>query len=184
MGTRSFIEKLFRLVAPPNAMKLNRTTEATLARSLSALPPEERGWITFAEARSLFSTTGAQYAFGETDQGGRRNIELVCGAAPIRHQLHAGRGPGLFRTRSTAMTSRCDRHSRLSVMGLCAAANLAASTGTSVRTHRGFFPAEHRGRGRHRGSGTGGASAGPITPGNLLLRSPTVSPASGAKAAT
>jgi hypothetical protein len=75
MGIMSFIEKLFRLVAPPNAMKLNGTNEATLARSLSALPPEERGWITFAEARSLFSTTGAQYAFGETDQGGRRNIE-------------------------------------------------------------------------------------------------------------
>ena len=58
--------------APPDAMKLDGTTEATLARSLSALPPDERGWITFAEARILFS---AQYAFGETDRDGRRNIE-------------------------------------------------------------------------------------------------------------
>ena len=32
-----------------------RTTAATLASSLSALPPDERGWITFAEARILFS---------------------------------------------------------------------------------------------------------------------------------
>ena len=61
--------------APPDATKLDGATEATLARSLSALPPDERGWITFAEARVLFSTKGAQYAFGETDQKGRRNIE-------------------------------------------------------------------------------------------------------------
>jgi len=56
-------------------MKLDGTTEAALARSLLALPPGERGWITFGEARTLFSTKGAQYAFGETDQDGRGNIE-------------------------------------------------------------------------------------------------------------
>jgi hypothetical protein len=61
--------------AASDAMKLDGTTEPTLARSLSVLPPDERGWITFAEARILFSTEGAQYAFGETDQDGRRNIE-------------------------------------------------------------------------------------------------------------
>jgi hypothetical protein len=61
--------------APPDAMKLDGTTEATLARSLSALPRDERAWITFGEARLLFSTKGAQYAFGETDQDGIRNIE-------------------------------------------------------------------------------------------------------------
>jgi hypothetical protein len=37
---------------------------------VSALPSDERGWITFAEARILFSTKGAQNAFGETDQDG------------------------------------------------------------------------------------------------------------------
>ena len=36
---------------PSDAMKLDATTEAALVRSLSALPPDERGWITFAEAR-------------------------------------------------------------------------------------------------------------------------------------
>jgi hypothetical protein len=56
-------------------MKLDGTTAGTLARSLSALPPGERGWITFAEARTLFSTKDAQYAFGETDDDGKRNIE-------------------------------------------------------------------------------------------------------------
>ena len=48
---------------------------AALARSLSALPPDERGWITFAEARNLFSTERPEYAFGELDQDGRKNIE-------------------------------------------------------------------------------------------------------------
>jgi hypothetical protein len=73
----SLISWLFKgdAAAPSDAMKLDGTAEATLARSLSALPPGERGWITFVEARILFSTEGAQYAFGEADQDGRRNIE-------------------------------------------------------------------------------------------------------------
>ena len=78
MGIRSFLGMLFGAdaAAPPSdATKLDGATEATLARSLSALPPDERGWITFAEARILFSTKGAQYAFGETDKDGRRKIE-------------------------------------------------------------------------------------------------------------
>jgi hypothetical protein len=77
MGMMSLIRWLFGTdaVAPSDAMKLDGTTGSTLARSLSALPPDERGWITFAEARILFSTEGTQCAFGETDQDGRRNIE-------------------------------------------------------------------------------------------------------------
>jgi hypothetical protein len=101
----SFIEKLFELVAPPKAKKLDGTTEATLARSLSALLPEERGWITFAEARILFSTKGAQYAFGETDQNGRRNIESfatqhqsVINFMPVKGRVYFVRYP-------TAVTS-------------------------------------------------------------------------------
>ena len=68
-------EKKFLFDHLVDAQQKYGTTEATLARSLSALPPDERGWITFAEARILFSTKSAQYAFGETDQDGRRNIE-------------------------------------------------------------------------------------------------------------
>ena len=105
MGIMSFIEKLFELVAPPKAKKLDGTTEATLARSLSALLPEERGWITFAEARILFSTKGAQYAFGETDQNGRRNIESfaaqhqsVINFMPVKSRVYFVRNP-------TAVTS-------------------------------------------------------------------------------
>lgn len=73
----SFIRWLFGAgtAASPDSMKLDGTTEAALARSLSALPPDDQGWITFAEARILFSAKGEQYAFGETDQDGRRNID-------------------------------------------------------------------------------------------------------------
>ena len=63
-------------------MKLDGTSEAALTRSLSALAAGERGWITFAEARTSFSTKGEQYAFGETDDdgrtsGGKRRLFLV-----------------------------------------------------------------------------------------------------------
>jgi len=73
----SLIGKLFGADAagPSDATKLDGTTYAALARSLSALPADERGWLTFAEAHSLFSTKGAEYAFGETDDDGRKNIE-------------------------------------------------------------------------------------------------------------
>jgi hypothetical protein len=64
--------------AAADATKLDGTTEPALARSLLALPPDERGWITFAEARILFSTKGDQYAFGETDDDGRKAIESLA----------------------------------------------------------------------------------------------------------
>ena len=91
--------------APFDAMKLDGTSEASLARSLSALPPDERGWITFAEARTLFSTKDAQYAFGETDDDGKRNIETfaaqhqsVINFMPIEERVYFLRDP-------TAVTS-------------------------------------------------------------------------------
>ena len=105
MGIMSFMQKLFEFVAPPKAKKLDGTTEATLARSLSALPPDERGWIKFAEARILFSTKGAQYAFGETDRDGRRNVESfaaqhgsVINFMPVEGRVYFVRDP-------TAVTS-------------------------------------------------------------------------------
>jgi len=86
--------------ALPDATKLDGATETTLVRSLSALPPDERGWITFAEARILFSTKGAQYAFGETDRDGRRNIESfaeqhrsVINFMPVEGRVYFVRDP-------------------------------------------------------------------------------------------
>lgn len=77
MGLMSLIGKLFGAGAstPPDATKLDGTTEAALAQSLSALSLDEQGWITFAEARALFSVKGPEYAFGETDEDGRTKIE-------------------------------------------------------------------------------------------------------------
>ena len=102
MGIMSLIAKLLgaELAVPPDAIELDGTTEATLARSLSALPPDERGWITFAEARILFSNKDAQYAFGETDRDGRRNIESfaaqhrsVINFMPVEGRVYFVRDP-------------------------------------------------------------------------------------------
>ena len=102
MGITNLIVKLFGVdaAAPLDAMKLDGTTEAALACSLSALPPNERGWITFAEARILFSTKGAQYAFGETDKDGRRKIESfaaqhlsVINFMPVESRVYFLRDP-------------------------------------------------------------------------------------------
>jgi hypothetical protein len=97
-------------------MKLDGTTTATLARSLSGLPPDERGWITFTEARSFFSTKGDQYAFGETDDDGRKNIESfaaqhqsVINFIPIEGGFisYAIRGPVRALIKSASATA-CD----------------------------------------------------------------------------
>ncbi len=73
----SLFRKLFGagVAAPSDVARLDGTSEIALAHSLAALPPDGRGWISFAEARTLFSTKGDQYAFGETDNDGKRNIE-------------------------------------------------------------------------------------------------------------
>jgi len=102
MGILSLIGKLFGAgaAAPLDAMKLDGTSEAALARSLSALPPDEWGWITFAEARTLFSSKGAEYGFGETDDDGRRNIEAfaaqhesVINFMPVEGRVYFVRDP-------------------------------------------------------------------------------------------
>jgi hypothetical protein len=79
MGIGSFIRLIFGSVpAPLDATRLDGTSEDTVARSLSKLSPGKRGWITSAEASILFSNKSAEYAFGETDRAGRRNIETFA----------------------------------------------------------------------------------------------------------
>jgi hypothetical protein len=91
--------------APPDATRLDATTEAALARSLSALPPEERGWITFAEARNLFSAKSDQYAFGETDDDGGRNIESFAAQHQSVINFMPAEGRVYFIRDQTAVTS-------------------------------------------------------------------------------
>jgi hypothetical protein len=86
-------------------MKLDGTTKDALARSLSALPPDERGWITFAEARVLFSAKGAQYAFGETDDYGRRNIASFAAQHQFVFHFMPVEGRVYFVRDLTAVTS-------------------------------------------------------------------------------
>jgi hypothetical protein len=59
---------------PADARKLDGSSAHALAQSLKLLPAEERGWITFAEARSLFSTMDGQYAFGQMDDDGKDKL--------------------------------------------------------------------------------------------------------------
>ena len=87
--------------APSDAMKLDGTTTAILARSLSALPPGERGWIAFTEARILFSTKGDRYAFGETDG----NIETFAAQHQSVINFMPAEGRVYFVRDPTAVTS-------------------------------------------------------------------------------
>jgi hypothetical protein len=105
----SLIGKLFGTGDnPPDATKLDGATMVALARSLSALLPDERGWITFAEARNLFSTERAEYAFGELDQDGKKNIESFAAQhrsainfMPVEGRVYFARDPTAANVRFT-----------------------------------------------------------------------------------
>jgi hypothetical protein len=71
MAMMSLIEKLFgaSAAASRDATKLDGTSEAALARSLSALPPDEAASITFAEASRLRTSNTRS---GEADDDGSK----------------------------------------------------------------------------------------------------------------
>jgi hypothetical protein len=74
---------------PPPPRKLSASSEAALAASIRDLPPGERGWITFEEARRLFSSMDDQYAFGEMDKDkhGKLDFGSFAGQADHRAEL-------------------------------------------------------------------------------------------------
>jgi hypothetical protein len=82
MGVWQSIKGLFAPGGPwpADAIKLDATSTQALSRSLKQLVLDERGWISFAEARALFSTADAQYAFGETDDAGNANLASFAAA--------------------------------------------------------------------------------------------------------
>jgi hypothetical protein len=84
MGIWKTIKAAFGTSTPPDAPRLSAVDEVALAASLRALYDGERGWITLAEARDLFSPMDDQYAFGEMDQIGRAN--LAAFAAQSEHR--------------------------------------------------------------------------------------------------
>jgi hypothetical protein len=84
MGIWKTIKAAFSTHTPPEARKLNASDEGTLSTSIKALPVGERGWITMSEARALFSSMDEQYAFGEMDEAGKRNLAEF--AAESKHR--------------------------------------------------------------------------------------------------
>jgi hypothetical protein len=72
-----------RAPGPPDARRLNGTSEGVLAASIKLLPMGERGWITLPEAAALFSRKDNQYAFGEMDEG---KAKLGAFAAQREHR--------------------------------------------------------------------------------------------------
>jgi hypothetical protein len=71
-------------VAVPDRKRLKATSEADLSSALGQLPIGETGWIALHDAQKLFSSMGAEYAFGEMDEQGRAN--LAAFASTPRHR--------------------------------------------------------------------------------------------------
>jgi hypothetical protein len=68
-------------IEAPSARRLDGRSKALLTASIKMLPFKERGWITSKEARLLFSPMDDQYAFGEMDELGKRNLSTFVSEA-------------------------------------------------------------------------------------------------------
>src|ERR1700730_138758 len=66
----------------PSSRRLSASSETALAASIEGMLPGDRGWITFQDARGMFSALEAQYAFVEQGDDGKRN--LASFAASVR----------------------------------------------------------------------------------------------------
>jgi len=86
MAIWDWIKSLFSTPSsvPADAPKLRAANEAELSTSLTRLHPGESGWITFQEARLLFSPMDRDYAFGEMDDVGKS--KLASFAAQSEHR--------------------------------------------------------------------------------------------------
>jgi hypothetical protein len=63
-------------------VKLDASSRSSLAASIRALGSGQRGWISMKEAGGLFSAKEAEYAFGETDDDGNRNLASFAETTP------------------------------------------------------------------------------------------------------
>jgi hypothetical protein len=70
--------------APSDAPKLRAANEVELSKSLMRLTPGKSGWITFQEARLLFSPMDQSYAFGEMDEAGKSNLATFAARSENR----------------------------------------------------------------------------------------------------
>jgi hypothetical protein len=75
MGLLDKVKSFFvRGAPPPSPRRLDGRSRLLLAASMKMLPDGEPGWITMPEAKTLFSLAEGAYAFGETDEVGKRNL--------------------------------------------------------------------------------------------------------------
>ncbi len=72
---------------PPDAPKLRAIDESDLSASIRMLHDRERGWITFSEARALFSELDDNSAFGEMDPAGKSSLGAFAARAEHRSEL-------------------------------------------------------------------------------------------------
>ena len=87
MGVWQSIKDLFAsgTAAPADAVRLDGSSKQALSGTLGRLVLDQQGWISFAEARALFSTADAQYAFGEMDDDGKANLASFAEAGGRRY---------------------------------------------------------------------------------------------------
>jgi hypothetical protein len=79
--------------AQPSApLELDANSEAALSQSLARLSSERPGWITMQAGRRLFSRLDDQYAFGETDDVGRANLERFARRHAVRYDFMPAEG--------------------------------------------------------------------------------------------
>jgi hypothetical protein len=72
---------------PDAPVKLDASSKSSLAGSIRALALGQQGWISMKEAAGLFSAKHPDYAFGETDDDGNRNLASFAATIP-RHRYN------------------------------------------------------------------------------------------------
>jgi hypothetical protein len=63
---------------PADLPKLDAANRSALSKSIKSVQPGERGWVSMAEAQSLFSARTGPYAFGQTDEEGLSHISAFA----------------------------------------------------------------------------------------------------------
>ena len=110
----------------PSSRRLSASSETALAASIEGLLPGDRGWITFQDARDMFSALDDEYAFGEMDDDGKRNLASFAAShradpdfRPVEGaftssemQIRKATGP-ISCTSRAGCTPRTDTHNRI-----------------------------------------------------------------------
>jgi hypothetical protein len=76
MGFGDWLKSIFSPLGatPADVRSLPSRNKSDLSSSLQNLPPGERGWIAMRQAAQLFSAKDPEYAFGEMDEDGNRQL--------------------------------------------------------------------------------------------------------------